>query len=64
MPCMEMPPCAPISSPTSIGVAKMPIRLEAEAAHTAPALLPRAIEVKAIEDCTVEGSVVRKRTPG
>ena len=37
----------------------MPITLEAEALHTAAGTFPRAIEVKAIEDCTVEGSSVR-----
>ena len=34
----------------------MPSRLDAVAAHSAAATLPRAIEVKAIEDCTVDGS--------
>ena len=42
---------------------KMPSRLEADAAHTAAATLPRATEVKAIEDCTVEGRQQRKSTP-
>ena len=34
----------------------MPSRLDAVAAHSAAATLPRAIEVNAIEDCTVDGS--------
>ena len=41
----------------------MPSRLENEALHTAAATLPRAIEVKAIDDCTVEGSSVRNSMP-
>lgn len=41
----------------------MPSRLDAEAAHTAAETLPRAIEVNAIDDCTVDGSVHRNSTP-
>ena len=41
----------------------MPNRFEAEAAHTAAATLPRATEVKAIDDCTVEGRQQRNSTP-
>ncbi len=41
----------------------MPSRLEAEALHTAAGTFPRAIEVKAIEDCTVEGRKQRKSIP-
>src|SRR5260370_29225499 len=48
---------------TTTGVRKMPIRLEADALHTAAATLPLAIDVKAIDDCTVEGSVHKNRTP-
>ena len=44
------PPWVCISRPTSTGVMKMPNRFEALAAQTAAATLPRAIEVKAIED--------------
>ena len=47
------------TSQHSAGVRKTPRMLEAEALTTAPATLPRAIEVKAIEDCTVEGTSVR-----
>ena len=36
---------------------------EAVAAQTAAGTLPPAIEVKAMEDCTVEGRTVRKRMP-
>ena len=41
----------------------MPRKLENEALHTAAATLPRAIEVKAIDDWTVEGSSVRNNIP-
>ena len=52
---------------TSSGVTTMPNRFETEALHSAAATLPRAIEVKAIEDCTVEGSTqtnIRPRISG
>lgn len=41
----------------------MPARLDSDALQIAAATLPRAIEVNAIEDCTVEGSTARNRTP-
>ncbi len=41
----------------------MPNRLDAVAAHSAAGTLPRAIEVKAIEDCTVDGSTHSISTP-
>jgi hypothetical protein len=41
----------------------MPTKFEAEALHTAAATFPRATEVKAIDDCTVEGRVHRNRMP-
>src|SRR3546814_3592671 len=44
-------------------VSAMPSRFEKDALHTAAAILPRAIEVKAIDDCTVDGSKVRNRNP-
>ena len=34
-----------------------------EAAHTAAGMLPPAIEVKAMDDCTVDGSAHRNSTP-
>ena len=46
-----------------IGVTTMPSRLDAEAAHTAAATLPRATEVKAIDDCTVDGRQHRNIRP-
>ncbi len=41
----------------------MPISVEADALHTAAGMLPRAMAVKAMADCTVAGSVHRKSTP-
>jgi len=38
---------------------KMPIRLEVAAEQMAAGMLPRAIEVKAMDDCTVEGRALR-----
>ena len=61
----EPAPCACSSqAATSTGVRKMPIRFEAEAAQTAAATLPRATEVKAIEDCTVEGRQQQEQHAG
>lgn len=41
----------------------MPARLEKEPAQIAAGTLPRAIEVKAMEDWTVEGTRQRKSRP-
>jgi hypothetical protein len=41
----------------------MPTSVEAEALHKAAAMLPPAIEVNAIEDCTVEGRAHRNIRP-
>src|SRR5690554_6254812 len=41
----------------------MPTKLEAEAAQTAAGILPRAIEVKAIADCTVPGRAAKYSIP-
>ena len=60
---MENPPCVLSSRPASSGVSRMPSRLEAVAAHSAAGTLPRAIEVKAIEDCTVDGSTHSSSRP-
>ena len=57
------PPLLPRSSAARTGVTTMPIRLEKEPAQIAAATLPRASEVKAIEDWTVEGTRHRKRRP-
>jgi hypothetical protein len=45
------------------GLKKTPKRLEAEAAETARAMLPLAMEVKVMEDWTVEGRADKKRSP-
>ena len=55
--------CDVIISPTSAGVTKIPSRLDADAAHTAAGTLPFAIDVNAIDDWTVDGSVHRNSTP-
>src|SRR3546814_2415464 len=57
---------APVASDNSMtmnGVSTMPSRFDAAAATTAPATLPRAMEVKAIDDWTVEGSAARNSMP-
>jgi hypothetical protein len=61
----EKPPWPPTenSRPTSSGVRNMPKMLEAEAEQIAAGTLPPAIEVKAIDDCTVDGRTQRKRMP-
>ena len=41
----------------------MPSRLDAVAAHSAAGTLPRAIEVNAIDDWTVEGSTHSRISP-
>ncbi len=50
-------------SPTSRGVRTMPTRLEIVAPVSAPATLPRAIEVNTTDDCTVDGSRLRNSSP-
>jgi hypothetical protein len=61
----EKPPLAEVgsSSAVSTGVSATPTRLDSDALHSAAGTLPRAIEVKAIEDCTVDGSTQRKSRP-
>ena len=46
-----------------MGVTRMPSSVEAEALHTAAGMLPRAMEVKAMADCTVAGRAHRNSTP-
>src|ERR1700722_10101331 len=50
-------------APNSSGVMAMPAMLDTVAEHTAPGTLPWAIDVKAIADCTVDGSAQRNNTP-
>ena len=57
---MTMAFTAPTAEGTmEIEVRPMPMRFDADALHTAAGTLPPAIEVKAIEDCTVEGNRLR-----
>ncbi len=56
----EIAPPEPLaSSSTRSGVTTTPSMLDTEALVRAAGTLPPAIEVKAIEDCTVDGSSVR-----
>ena len=50
-------------SMTNAGVATTPTRFDAEALTMAPATFPRATEVNATEDCTVDGTRVRYKMP-
>ncbi len=43
------------SKATRSGVNTMPTRFDTEALHRAAGTLPRPMEVKAMEDCTVDG---------
>ena len=52
-----------ISSMASSGVATTPTIEESEALTIAAATLPPAIEVNAIDACTVEGTKVKNRMP-
>ena len=49
--------------PTKTGVINIPIKLENDALQTALATLPFATDVKAIEDCTVEGKKHMNKKP-
>ena len=64
MDCRWMPPLAPpISRATSSGVTITPSRFDRLALVRAPATLPPAMEVKAMDDCTVDGSRHRYSIP-
>src|SRR6266436_3927411 len=60
---LTAPSCAPDNNPNKIGERNIPARLEPAAEQTAAATLPLAIEVKAIEDCTVDGRTQTNNTP-
>ena len=51
------------SRPTSTGVITMPNNVEADALQMAAGILPRAMAVKAMADCTVAGSTHKSRMP-
>ncbi len=57
------PPSPPSSAAASSGVATMPTSEEKDPAQIAAGTLPRAIEVKAIDDWMVDGTRVRKSRP-
>src|SRR3546814_17986173 len=52
-----------MTRPARSGVRNTPSRLDADALQTAAETLPRAMEVKAIEDWTVEGRQHKNRMP-
>src|SRR5450830_382909 len=56
-------PCATTITLTISGVRKIPSKLDAEALQIAAGTLPRATDVKAIEDCTVDGNTHRNKMP-
>ena len=56
-------PVVCISSTTSSGVSPTPRMLDSDALTIAAGTLPWAIEVNAIEDCTVDGTRHRNSTP-
>src|ERR1700722_10704749 len=56
-------PCRVSRKPAIRGVRKTPSRFDAEALHSAAGTLPPATDVKAIEDCTVEGNAVSRISP-
>ena len=63
MASIRAPPLVFISSTTSSGVSAIPTMLDSDALTSAAETLPRAIEVNAIEDCTVEGTRHKNSNP-
>src|SRR5258708_32017333 len=61
----DTPPPAGVTrnAVTSGGVTTIPIRLENDALHIAAATFPFAMDVNAIEDCTVDGRQHKNITP-
>lgn len=55
--------CSSERRPNKIGVRNSPARLDPAAEQTAATTLPRAIEVKAIADCTVEDRTQTNNNP-
>jgi hypothetical protein len=62
-PWAEKPTVEPISQAASSGVATIPTRLEYVPAQIAAGTLPRAVDVRAMDDWTVEGTTQRKSRP-
>ena len=61
--CRRAPPPVFISSTTSSGVSTTPTMLDNDALTIAAETWPRAIEVNAIDDCTVDGTRHRNSSP-
>ena len=57
------PPAVCMSSTTRSGVSTTPRMLDSDALTIAAGTLPLAIEVNAMEDCTVDGTRHRNSTP-
>src|SRR5579872_366455 len=60
---LAAPPWKLDMAPNKTGASTMPTRLDAVAEQMAAAMFPPAIDVRAIEDCTVDGRAQRNRTP-
>src|SRR3546814_17261144 len=56
-------PLAWSNQPARRGLMKTPRKFDSDAAHNAAAPLPPAIDVNAIDDCTVDGIKQRSTTP-
>src|SRR3546814_10826205 len=56
-------PLAWSNQPARRGLMKTPRKFDSDAAHNAAATLPPAIDVNAIDDCTVDGIKQRSTTP-
>src|SRR5271166_1787180 len=63
LPCRRGPRPVCIISSTNSGVSTTPTMLDNEALTIAAETWPRAIEVNAMDDCTVDGTRHRNRTP-
>lgn len=62
-PSMRRAPVVCISKTTSSGVSTTPRMFDSDALTIAAGTLPCAIDVNAIEDCTVDGTRHRNNTP-
>ena len=62
-PSMCGPPVVCMSSTARSGVSTTPSMFDSDALTIAAGTLPGAIEVNAIEDCTVDGTRHRNSTP-
>ena len=62
-PSMCGPPLVCMSSTTRSGVSTTPSMFDSDALTIAAGTLPWAIDVNAIDDCTVDGTRHKKSTP-